>query len=85
MSRVQEDLQHCIEAMKPEGSERNSRRLDTATAREIEVGIVGAGLAGLRCADVLLQHGFRVTMFEARNRIGGRVAQSEHLGHAVDL
>ncbi|KAH9828527.1 Lysine-specific histone demethylase 1A [Teratosphaeria destructans] len=35
--------------------------------------------------NVLLQHGFKVTMFEARDRLGGRVAQSSHLGHIVDL
>jgi len=51
----------------------------------IHVGIVGAGFAGLRCADVLLQHGVKVTIFEARNRLGGRVGQSWKLGHAVDL
>jgi phytoene dehydrogenase-like protein len=37
------------------------------------IGIVGAGISGLRCADVLLTHGFQVTILEARNRIGGRV------------
>jgi uncharacterized protein with NAD-binding domain and iron-sulfur cluster len=37
--------------------------------------VVGAGLAGLRCADILLQHGFRVTIIEARNRVGGRLHQ----------
>jgi NADPH-dependent 2,4-dienoyl-CoA reductase/sulfur reductase-like enzyme len=47
--------------------------------------IVGAGFAGLRCADVLTRHGFQVTILEARNRLGGRVAQSNHLGHVVDL
>jgi len=36
--------------------------------------IVGAGVSGLRCADVLLSHGFKVTILEARDRIGGRVA-----------
>lgn len=51
----------------------------------MSVGIVGAGFAGLRCADVLLQHGVKVTIFEARNRLGGRVGQSWHLGHPVDL
>jgi monoamine oxidase len=53
----------------------------------VSVGIVGAGFAGLRCADVLLQHagGFKVTILEARNRLGGRVSQSWHLGHPVDL
>jgi phytoene dehydrogenase-like protein len=39
------------------------------------VGIVGAGFSGLRCADILLQHGFRVTIIEGRDRIGGRVYQ----------
>ena len=37
------------------------------------IGIVGAGISGLRCADVLLSEGFEVTILEARDRIGGRV------------
>lgn len=41
------------------------------------IGIVGAGLAGLRCADVLLKNGFRVTIIEGRNRLGGRVVQKK--------
>lgn len=40
------------------------------------VGIIGAGLSGLRCADTLLQNGARVTILEARDRIGGRVGIS---------
>ncbi|KAH8847230.1 hypothetical protein MCOR27_005174 [Pyricularia oryzae] len=50
------------------------------------IGIVGAGLAGLRCADILLERGFRVTVLEGRNRIGGRCHQ-ETLpnGRMVDL
>ena len=35
--------------------------------------IVGAGIAGLKCAEILLTHGIKVTILEARNRIGGRV------------
>ncbi|KAL1297383.1 hypothetical protein AAFC00_004922 [Neodothiora populina] len=53
--------------------------------RKLHVGIVGAGFAGLRCADVLLSRGHKVTIFEAKGRVGGRVGQSKHLGHAVDL
>ncbi|KAL4979362.1 hypothetical protein BDW66DRAFT_157545 [Aspergillus desertorum] len=37
------------------------------------VAIIGAGFAGLRCADILIQNGARVTIFEARDRVGGRV------------
>jgi phytoene dehydrogenase-like protein len=50
------------------------------------VAIVGAGVAGLRCADILLQRGFHVTVIEGRNRVGGRVHQ-ELLpnGHLVDM
>lgn len=40
------------------------------------VGIIGAGLSGLRCADILLQNGAQVTILEARDRIGGRVGFS---------
>ncbi|UKZ48562.1 hypothetical protein TrVGV298_002787 [Trichoderma virens] len=50
------------------------------------VGIVGAGLAGLRCADILLQHGFQVTIIEGRDRIGGRLYQQRlGNGHLVDM
>ncbi|KAL5330009.1 hypothetical protein ACEPPN_003533 [Leptodophora sp. 'Broadleaf-Isolate-01'] len=34
--------------------------------------VVGAGISGLRCAEVLLQNGCQVTILEARDRIGGR-------------
>ncbi|KAF4961985.1 hypothetical protein FSARC_9915 [Fusarium sarcochroum] len=50
------------------------------------IAVVGAGLAGLRCADILLQNGFKVTIIEARNRVGGRLHQ-EVLpnGHLADV
>jgi len=38
------------------------------------VGVVGAGLAGLRCAEVLISEGVMVTILEARDRLGGRVS-----------
>ena len=41
------------------------------------IGIVGAGVSGLRCASVLLEHSYDVTIIEARDRIGGRVCTDE--------
>lgn len=35
--------------------------------------VVGAGFAGLACADELATAGYRVTVLEARHRVGGRV------------
>ncbi len=37
------------------------------------VGVIGAGFAGLAAADALLAAGADVTVFEARDRVGGRV------------
>lgn len=56
---------------------------EAGMARPLSVGIIGAGMAGLRCAEVLIQSGIKVTILEARDRIGGRVAQSSHLGRGM--
>ncbi|KAG6000532.1 hypothetical protein E4U54_001380 [Claviceps lovelessii] len=56
------------------------------SASSSHVVIIGAGLSGLRCADILLQSGFRVTILEARDRVGGRVHQQRLAnGHLIDL
>lgn len=39
----------------------------------MKVAVVGAGIAGLRTAQLLERAGVAVTVFEARNRIGGRM------------
>ncbi|KAF2628537.1 amine oxidase [Macroventuria anomochaeta] len=59
--------------------------LRKAAGRIPHIGIVGAGVAGLRCADVLLKHGAKVTIFEGRNRVGGRFCQGKVGEHLVDL
>ena len=65
--------------------EKMLRAAASSATKKLHVGVIGAGFSGLRCADVLLSHGHRVTILEARNRVGGRVGQSNHLGHTVDL
>jgi monoamine oxidase len=39
----------------------------------MRVAVVGAGFAGLACADTLLRSGHEVVVLEARDRVGGRV------------
>ena len=41
--------------------------------RITEVVVIGAGVAGLACAQTLCEAGVRVTILEARSRIGGRI------------
>ncbi|KJK76343.1 hypothetical protein H634G_08234 [Metarhizium anisopliae BRIP 53293] len=65
---------------------RASKRRQSSSSKP-SIAIIGAGLAGLRCADVLVQNGIRVTIIEARDRIGGRVHQERLPGGraVVDL
>ncbi|KAL9127019.1 MAG: hypothetical protein Q9217_004034 [Psora testacea] len=58
-----------------------TRPLLTA-GRKPHICVVGAGMAGLRCAKVMSDKGIKVTIFEARDRVGGRVDQG---GHLIDL
>lgn len=63
-----------------------SQRKQSESGPRPHVAIVGAGLAGLRCADILIQHGLLVTIIEGRTRLGGRVVQDKlPNGHTVDL
>jgi monoamine oxidase len=41
--------------------------------RITEVVVIGAGVAGLACAQALTEAGLRVTILEARSRMGGRI------------
>lgn len=86
-SRVQQDLSASPHQSSPIENECSMHFpvVRRAAGKVPHVCVIGAGVAGLRCADVLLQHGFKVTILEGRGRVGGRVCQSDTLGHLVDL
>ena len=50
-----------------------------------KIGIVGAGMSGLAAADALVRQGYEVTIWEARDRIGGRIWTDSGLGVPLDL
>ncbi|MBP1327433.1 monoamine oxidase [Leucobacter exalbidus] len=51
----------------------------------LDVIVVGAGVAGLTAARELTQAGHRVIVFEARDRIGGRVHTEREAGRCTDV
>lgn len=70
---MEQDLTNCSRDFKASFNQRLPFR-HRERAKEINVCIVGAGLAGLRCAEILIDEGVRVTIIEARERIGGRAS-----------
>lgn len=51
----------------------------------IKVAVIGAGVAGLRCAAILAKDPrVEVTIIEARDRVGGRIVQDSRLGIPID-
>ncbi|MEW9527423.1 flavin monoamine oxidase family protein [Microbispora sp. NPDC049125] len=53
--------------------------------RDVDVVVVGAGMAGLVCANRLRRHGAEVLLVEACDQVGGRTAGIEVGGEIVDL
>ena len=49
-----------------------------------KIAIIGAGPGGLTAAMILARRGFAVTLFEARDRVGGRNALIEQDGFRFD-
>lgn len=57
-----------------------------APAREAQVVIIGAGLAGLAAAHRLYESGIRdVIVLDAQNRVGGRVQTLDHSDYLIEL
>lgn len=63
--------------------ERAARQVLATDARVVAV--VGAGMAGLVAATWLAAEGLDVTVYEARERVGGRVWTDRSLGVPLDL
>ena len=61
------------------------------TAQDVEqntsgsIAIIGAGMSGLTAANALAKSGRTVTIFEARESIGGRIRTVDALGQSLDL
>ncbi|MGQ4614473.1 oxidoreductase [Nocardia sp. R7R-8] len=51
----------------------------TLTPKPKDVMVVGGGPAGMKAASVAAQRGHRVTLYEARGRVGGQVLLAERL------
>ena len=63
----------------------NSTSPAASTERNADVLVIGAGIAGLRAAEVLVAKGRRVIVLEARDRLGGRIHTDRSWGVPVEL
>jgi monoamine oxidase len=54
------------------------------SVRGVRVAVIGAGFAGLAAAVELVTQGHEVTVFEARDRVGGRVWSAELAGAVIE-
>lgn len=51
----------------------------------MKVGIIGAGMAGLSCAEVLFRHGIEVEIFDENTHTGGRCCTIHKQGFTLDI
>ena len=82
VSRAMQDYNHFMRLSKQEATgdiqSITMIRKILAKSSKPRICVVGAGVAGLRCAQVLSKGGCNVTILEARDRVGGRVRLSQY-------
>ena len=66
-------------------SASTSSAAPASTERNADVLVIGAGIAGLRAAEVLVANGRRVIVLEGRDRLGGRIHTDRSWGVPVEL
>ena len=74
-----------LRANKEAGSATQGQRRDASEAVKVQIAIIGAGMSGLAAAQKLSRAGKQVTVFEGRDRIGGRLWTDNRLGLPLDL
>lgn len=60
-------------------------KAQTEAAEQVDVVVIGAGIAGLAAARRLTDQGTQVIVLEASSRIGGRIKTDRSLGMPVEL
>lgn len=58
--------------------------MDGASTQVLPVAIIGGGLAGLQAARLVHEAGIGFRIFEARDRLGGRILSTDAAGHPSD-
>jgi len=64
--------------------EQNNDNFSGNNHHKCRIGVVGAGLAGLACANVMAQHGYTSIVLDKGRRSGGRVATRQVAGFSFD-
>ncbi|MBI4815339.1 MAG: FAD-dependent oxidoreductase [Deltaproteobacteria bacterium] len=69
---------------RPQSTEFTARGRAPSREAEVDVVVVGAGIAGLAAAYTLNERGLSTLILEAEDRVGGRMTTDRVRGHAID-
>ena len=66
------------------GVPASESEMDSANSRVLPVAIIGGGLAGLQAARLVHEAGVGFRIFEARDRLGGRILSADAAGRPAE-